>query len=179
MPEEKSHVSIQFSSDTINQGRPAPGGRRLDRVMSALELVGPLAALCSAADRVRGLPVVFWVDNMGSVFIFQKGYSTSCDLSSTLVSAMADVAAGLGCRLQVKKVLRCSSPMASMADALSKADMARFWGIAHDHGGFGLPLAPLPLPRELLRWVQAPCRDFDLGRRLLVELAASGSVLGF
>ena len=165
-------------SAAINQGRPAPGGRCLDRVMSALELVGPLAALCAAADRLRGLPVVFWVDNIGSVYIFQKGYSTSCVLSSTLVSAMADVAAGLGCRIQVKKILRCSSPLASMADALSKADMSRFWGLAAENGGFGLPLAPLPLPRELLRWVQAPAQDFDLGRRLLRELASSGAVLG-
>ena len=166
-------------SPAINQGRPAPNGRQLDRVMSALELVGPLAALCGAADRLRGLPVIFWVDNIGSVYIYQKGYSTSCDLSSTLVSAIADVAAGLGCRVQVKKILRCSSPLASMADALSKADMPRFWATAAEHGGYGLPFEPLPVPLELLRWVRAPALDFDLGRRLLAELATKGSVLGF
>ena len=65
-----------------------------------------------------------------------------------------------------------------MSDALSKADMPRFWGIAADHGGFGLPLAPLPPPRELLRWVQQPRMDFDLSRRLLRDIAAGGSVLG-
>ena len=166
-------------SPAINQGRPTGDGRSLDRVMSALELVGPLAALCAAADFCRGLPVIFWVDNVGSVFIFQKGYSTSCPLSSTLVSAMADVAAGLGCRVQVKKILRCSSPLARMADALSKSDMNRFWGVSAEFGGFGLPWEPLPVPRALLHWLRHPRQDFDLGRRLLSELAASGPVLGF
>ena len=165
-------------SPAINQGRPTGDGRQLDRVMSALELVGPLAALCAAADFCRGLPLVFWVDNIGSVFIHQKGYSTSCPLSSTLVSAMADLAAGLGCRVQVQKVLRCSSPLARMADALSKSDMPRFWGVAAEFGGFGLTLAPLPIPVPLLRWVQRPREDFDLGRRLLADLAQRGPVLG-
>ena len=166
-------------SDAINQGRPTGDGRRLDRVMSALELLGPLAALCAGADFCRGLPVTFHVDNSGSVFIFRKGYSTSCALSTTLVTALADVAAGLGCRINILKVRRCSSPLATTADALSKADFQRFWGLAAEQGGLGLSRTPLPVPTALLAWLRQPRPDFDLGQRLLRELALSGPVLGF
>ena len=76
-------------SRAINNGRPTADGRSLDRCMSALELVGPLAAVCARPDAFRGRPATFWVDNAGSVFIWQKGYSMSCALSSTLVSALA------------------------------------------------------------------------------------------
>ena len=163
----------------INQGRPTGDGRRLDRVLSALELVAPLAALCAGANHCRGLPVIFWVDNAGSVFIFRKGYSTSCGLSSTLVCALADVAAGLGCRIQIKKILRCSTPLASMADALSKADFTRFWGVARQYGGFGLPPCSLLAPGPLRDWLERPRPDFDLGRRLLLDIAERTPVLGF
>ena len=165
-------------SDAINQGRPTGDGRRLDRVLSALELVAPLAALCAAAQFCRGVPVVFHVDNSGSVFIFQKGYSTSCALSTTLVTALADVAAGLGCRIDIQKIRRCSSPLASMADALSKAAFSRFWELAATQEGLDLPRAPLPVPLALSRWLRQPRADFDLGRRLLQELACRGPVLG-
>ena len=104
----------------INAERPTGDGRRLDRVMSALELVGPLLGLCAAAERCRNFCVRFWVDNAGSVFIFKKGYSNSCTLSSTLVAAIAEVAAGIGCRVELCKITRCSTPQADMADSLSK-----------------------------------------------------------
>ena len=165
-------------SAAINQGRPTADGTRLDRILSALELVGPLAALCAAANYCRGLPIVFWVDNSGSVFIFRKGYSTSCSISSSLVCALADVAAGLGCRLDVRKIRRCSTPLASMADSLSKADFGRFWGLAAESAGLSLPRQPLRVPLVLQDWLRQPRADFDLGRRLLRELSLSGPVLG-
>ena len=65
-----------------------------------------------------------------------------------------------------------------MADSLSKADFARFWSLAHSDGGFALPRQPLPVPLALLDWLRAPTEDFDLGRRLLRELAVGGAVLG-
>ena len=165
-------------SRAINHGRPTGDGRKLDRVMSALELVGPLMGLCAAAKHCRNFSVRFWVDNAGSVFIFKKGYSTSCPLSSTLVSAIAEVAAGLGCRVELEKITRCSTPLADMADALSKAAWPRFWGLARQQEGVNLPLEPLKVPVELLNWIQAPKADFGLGSRLMKELSRSGPVLG-
>ena len=163
----------------INSGRPTGDGRNLDRVLSALELVGPLLALCAAASRCRGLPVKFYVDNAGSCFIWKKGYSTSCPLSSALVSALACVAAGLGCSVDVCKITRCSTPLADMADALSKSAFRRFWMLASDNGGFQLGPEPLRVPSSLMAWVLNPVPDFELGDRLLKELALSGPVLSY
>ena len=163
----------------INTGRPTTDGKHLDRVLSALELVGPLLGLCAAVEQLRGLPVRFHVDNAGSVFIWKKGYSTSCQLSSVLVSALASVAAGLGCRVEICKIRRCSVPLAEMADALSKSAFGRFWHEAQLGGGFQLGADSLPVPRTLLQWIANPLPDFDLGDRLLRELAESGPVLGY
>ena len=71
--------------------------------------------------------VRFWVDNSGACFIYKKGYSSSCPLSSAIVAAISCVAAGIGCTVDLEKITRCSNPQSVMADALSKADFARFW----------------------------------------------------
>ena len=163
----------------INSGRRTSNGRRLDRVMSALELVGPLFALSAAASICRGLPVKFFVDNAGSNFIWKKGYSTSCPLATTVVMALRCVAAGLGCRIDLVKVTRCSTPLADMADALSKAAFPRFWDIARSNGGFQLSPDPLPVPASVIKWVMDPVVDFDLGEKILKDLAYSGPVLGY
>ena len=153
-------------SRAINTGRATVDGRTLDRCMSALELIGPLTALCANPSAFRGLAVQFWVDNAGSVFIWQKGYSTSCQLSSTLVLALATVAAGIGCRVDIVKIRRCSTPLADMSDALSKSDFRRFWALSRSLN-LNLPVDPLPVPSGILAWVANPRVDWGLGDRLL------------
>lgn len=160
-------------SSAINTGRKAEHGRQLDRVMSALELVGPLLALVTAQRLLRGKAVKFWVDNAGSVYIWKKGYSMSCPLSTTLVKAMATVAAAIGCQVDVVKITRCSTVEADMADALSKSDATRFWSLA-DKSTFKLPLHPGEVPRELGKWLEFPRRDDQLGERLLDEMKKAG-----
>jgi hypothetical protein len=91
-----------------------------------LELVGPLVIVAAAPELCRRQPVRVWVDNAGSVRIWEKGYSSSCGLCTTIVKAAASVAAALACRLVVTKIRQCSSPGAVMADALSQGDFRRF-----------------------------------------------------
>lgn len=162
-------------SHAINSGRLSADGRRLDRAMSALELVGPLLALVAGHNIWRGQCVRFWVDNSGSVFIFKKGYSTSCVLSTTLVKALASVAAGLGCRIDIVKITRCSTPEADMADALSKSDLTRFWAGAERHPSLALPLFPASVPEALSAWLTAPREDAALGEKLLAGLVSGGA----
>ena len=171
-------VYMPWSRD-INTGVETENGRGLDRVMSALELVGPLLGLCAAAHLLRGKAVRFWVDNAGSVFIWRKGYSTNCPLSSALVTAIASVAAGLGCRVELVKITRCSSPLAHMADALSKGDFKRFWRWENEDDGVKLAREPLKIPEALLRWVIHPTPDWELGGKLLKELSQQIPVLGY
>jgi hypothetical protein len=113
-------------SRKINCGVKAEDGKKLSRKLSALELVGPLLCVTAGAAWCHGRPVRVWVDNIGSVTIWKKGYSTRCALCTTLVKATATVPTAIGCRLEVVKIRRCSTPGAVMADCLSKADFNGF-----------------------------------------------------
>ena len=163
----------------INAGRPTVDGRRLDRIMSALELMGPLLALSSAADMLRGRPVRFHVDNAGSVFIYRKGYSPSCMYSTAIATAIATVAAGLGCEVEIVKITRCSTTGATLADLLSKGAVAKFWDLVQEDGTFSLPVEPQGVLKGLLHWVADPTQDFDLGHGLLRELSKTIGILGY
>ena len=147
----------------------------MSRKMSALELIGPLVAVVGGAERLRGMAVKIWVDNSGSCNIWRRGYSNSCRISSTLVKAIAAVAAALGCQLEVCKVTRCSDAGTEMADALSKADFRRF----KEAGGSQLEIEPGNVPLGLLSWAAAPVEDDDLADKLLREMAVKQLVLGY
>ena len=162
----------------INKGWDTGDGRKLDRIMSALELFGPLLAISAAHRFCRGATIRFWVDNSGSVYIWKKGYSSSCKFSTVIVAATAAVAAAIGCRVEVSKITRCSDYGSMMADDLSKGAMNRFWDHAR-FSGFDLPAQPLPIPSTLLKWVNAPSADFGLADALLKELALDGELLSY
>jgi len=141
--------------------------------LSALELVGPLVCLAAAPEICRHRAVCVWVDNSGSVTIWEKGYSLNCQLSNALVKAAATVAAALGCRFFVKKIARCSNTRAVLADLLSKGRAREFRETARA-GGLEFPAAPLQIPVEILQWVQDPTGDDQLGTRLLRRLGLDG-----
>jgi hypothetical protein len=161
----------------INCGVKAEDGKKLSRKLSALELVGPLLCVTAGHEFCRGRAVRVWVDNMGAVKIWEKGYSLSCALCTTIVKAIGTVAAGLGCQLFVEKITRCSTAGAEMADALSKADFMRFRQTAAA-SGWPLAVAPARVPARLLAWLADPRPDEELGAKLLDEMAAWGAVLG-
>ena len=57
----------------------------MDRKLSALELFGQLIGICAGSEMLRNQTAVGKVDNPGSVQIFGKGYSTSCNFEIRLV----------------------------------------------------------------------------------------------
>jgi hypothetical protein len=160
----------------INAGVKHTDGKKLSRKLSALELVGPL--ICVAADfkRCKGAAVKIWVDNAGSVKIWEKGYSTSCELCNTLVKAIADVAASAGCQLYISKIRRCSNKGAVAADALSKADFRAF---AETKERWRLPVGMAAVPPPILAWLDNPRLDESLGEKVLCHLRSKELVLGY
>lgn len=166
-------------SKAINLGRLGPNNKSLARSMSALELVGPLLAISSGYSWCKNTAVRIWVDNAGSVFIWKKGYSNSCDLSTTLVKAISFVATGLGCRVDLVKITRCSTTLAVLADALSKGAFTRFWDLASSSPALDLPLSSGWVPSALLQWLANPTYDEDLGHKILLQVAEKTSVLGY
>ena len=164
-------------SRAINFGRATSANRSLSRAMSALELVGPLLVLSSGYAFCKNNPIKIWVDNAASVFIWKKGYSNSCPLSTTLVVAIARVAAGLGCAVDLCKISRCSNTFATLADHLSKASFSKFWSLA-TLSRLSLPVDPAWVPPSLLSWINNPIEDDSLGDKILTDLSKRILVLG-
>ena len=152
-------------------------GKKLSQKMSALELVGPLICLASQPDIVRNSAVRIFVDNSGSVRIWQKGYSNRCSLCTTLVTAVGTVAAALGVHVSIDKIARCSSPGALMADALSKAAFVKFREIAAD-SAWPLGIEPGWVPPSILSWIASPSDAVDLGQAVLCDIRLRFHVLG-
>jgi hypothetical protein len=163
-------------SRRINCGAKADDGKKLARKLSALELVGPLVVVAAGYLWCRGKDLKLWVDNAGSVLIWQKGYSTRCDLCTTLVKAIGTVAAALDCRVDIVKITRCSNSGARMADCLSKADFAGFRSEAAT-AGWELDLEPAWIPASILAWIARPVADDLLGEKVLAELTARTPLL--
>ena len=153
-------------------------GKKVGRKLSALELIGPLIALVLFAGECRGQPVNVWVDNAGSVRIWQKGYSSWCRLSTTVVKAVSTVAAALGCRLEIRKVRRCTGTGPVLADQLSKAQFREFRETA-EAAGWAVDAGPRRVTGGLLRWLARPVPWDDLGHVLLTELGERMDLPGY
>jgi hypothetical protein len=162
----------------INAGGWRVDGKKVGRKLSALELAGPLIVVAAAYDLCWGQTVQVWVDNAGAVEVYRKGYSRNCRLCTTIAKAMATVAAGIGCRLEVLKITRCTGTGAKMADQLSKAHFRSFRETAAA-AGWELRLEPARIPTSLLRWLDRPVPDDQLGAHILHEIGASRRVAGY
>jgi hypothetical protein len=60
-------------SKAINSGGHKVGGKKVSRKLAALELIGPLVAISAWFDLLRHNNVIIWVDNAGSVGVWNKG----------------------------------------------------------------------------------------------------------
>jgi hypothetical protein len=159
--------------EAINQGGVFRDGVQLSSKMSAWELVGPLLVLTSGAGMLRGKSLIIQVDNAGSVAIYKKGWCTSCMLCTTLALAICEVAVAINCKLEIKKVMRCSTQGARAADALSKGDFMKFRRLKPKSDA-----NPARVPQVLWEWVQNPVEDRKLGEKLLVEMGVRKNELG-
>ena len=162
----------------INAGGWRVDGKKVGRKLSALELVGPLVVISAAADKCRGQTLQVWVDNAGSVEVYRKGYSRSCRLCTTLVKAMATVAAGIGCRLEILKITRCSNTGAILADQLSKAKFRDF-RLTAASAGLDLQSTPARVPPVLLSWLDKPTPCDNLGSAILHDIGSTSRVAGY
>ena len=165
-------------AERINAGGWKVDGKKVGRKLSALELAGPLIVVAAAHSRCRGQALTVWVDNAGSVQVYNKGYSRSCRLCTTIAKAAATVAAGIGCDLNVVKVTRCSSTGASLADYLSKARFSAFRATAAA-ADWPLETSPATIPLSLLHWLAKPTPWDGLGHAILKEISALAPIPGY
>lgn len=163
-------------SRKINCGVKAADGKKLSRKLSALELVGPLVCISAGHEWCRNRHIRVWVDNFGSVKIWEKGYSTHCELCTTLVTAIGTIAAAIGCRFTIQKILRRSTPEAIMADALSKANFNEFRRTSSS-SGYSQDIAPAWIPPAILQWIANPCADPELGPKIIKDIKNNGGTV--
>ena len=149
----------------VNAGKRDNQGKSLAKKLSFLEIMGALLVVSAAPEVCWNNPVRVWIDNIGAVQIWKKGYSSTCELSTTIVRATALVASRLRCRLDIKKITRCSNAPAEQADALSKGEFTRFARLWKGE----LPEAR-KFPRVLLKWLANPDPEFPLGVEICREL---------
>ncbi len=162
----------------INAGGWKVDGKKVGRKLSALELAGPLIVVAAAHKLCRGQAVNVWVDNIGAVEVFRKGYSRNCRLCTTIAKAAATVAAAIGCILEVLKITRCSSTGANMADQLSIARFGEFRSTAAEKG-WPLQLGPAAIPRSLASWLDRPTPCDNLGAEILREIGGEVPIAGY
>lgn len=109
--------------------------------------------------------LIIWVDNSGSVFVYGKGYSTTCNLCCTLIGAIHEVATAVGCEVELRKIRRCSNLGAKAADHLSKGDLDSFKKL--------VPAAntrPEFVPEAFLSWMEYPKQDRFLGKKIVKQM---------
>ena len=139
--------------------------------LSCLEGFACLLGLATVPNLARNKDVAILTDNSGFVGIFKKKHS-SCPYSYTIAKAIHDVSIGLNCVVHIKKTPRVSGDWEVVADALSKGNWEQAW-----------PLMPMKnddpsyIPRALLRWINHPVPDMDLGKKVLAEMADYTHVL--
>ena len=158
----------------INHGWVAYDGKNLSHKMSAWELVGPLLTLVCGGNLLTGKQVQVFVDNAGSVTMWDKGWSTVCDLCNTLLLAMHQVSTALCCELFLTNIGRCSNDEANAADALSKCDMKRFLQYMPEAN-----IVPEEVPSALLSWIENPVPDRDLGKRIIEEMQGKFKLVSY
>ena len=123
---------------------------------------------------LSGKQLEVFVDNDGSVRMWEKGWTTKCDLCNTILLALHQVSVALDIDVFVTDISRCSNTGAEAADALSKCDMNRFM-----HNMPDANIIPERVPAPLLRWLENPKPDRRLGHRILRNLAKRCSVLNY
>ena len=158
----------------INEGWKAYDGKNLSHKMSAWELLGPLLTLVCGGNMLSGKQVEVFVDNVGSVTMWTKGWSTVCNLCNTILVAKHQVSTALACELFVTNIGRCSNKEAVAADALSKCDMGRFLVNMPEAN-----IVPEEVPGALLKWIENPLPDRKLGDRIIKEMSEKWSMITY
>ena len=140
-------------------------GVSLGQKLTMLEGAAVLAGLAGAATSLAGRDVTAYCDNAGFCYAWLNKGSRDL-LSYTVAKAVADVAAGLGVDLVVRKVTRCSDRLSTAADDLSKYRIRE----AFESMGEDREEEVMTVPGTILRWLADPWETATLGKLVLREI---------
>lgn len=170
---DMQHWAAHYWPEAIRQNLEIqPGGncepQRLAYHTMVLEAAAALASILICPELIKNKNIVIYSDNSAAVCGFKKGHSIET-LAQCLLKACRDVAAGLNCRLDIRKVPRCSAPGPTAADLLSKGKLEPALALLDNP-------APGPgyMSRTLIAWLEKPVATRCLGAAILKELRMVG-----
>ena len=135
--------------------------------------MGPLLALACAPERFRNKQAIAYVDNVGSVIWWGKGWARSCELGNTVIRALYLLTKALNCELELEHIHRCSNREARAVDAISKSD----WN-AMRLDMWQVDRFPRRTPATLVAWMNDPKPTRSLGENIISEMARTNTMLG-
>ena len=149
----------------IGQGTWSKGCLPFAGNMVTLEALAGLLGLVSISDVARGRSVELRIDNICVSYAYNKGHS-SCPLGYTVLLAIYRLARSLDINLTITWVRRCSDPLSTAADHLSKDS---FFAATYN-------LSPKPprwgrRSRVLKQWMSHPRETRVLGQAIAWELS--------
>ena len=171
--EDTQHWVAHFWPPVIrNNEEVSPGGncppQRLAYHTMFLEAVAALASILIYPERLMNSSAVVYSDNSGVVAGFASGHSQET-LAQCVIKACIEVAQGLNCRLDIRKVTRCSARGPTAADLLSKGKLQPALDLLENPAN-----SPGYMSRTLLSWIQDPVATRTLGPAILRELKLIG-----
>jgi len=133
---------------------------------TALELIGVMMPFLFDPKSVQNRPVRIICDNLAVIIAWEKRYCKNDPETSVLVRALHEIVCFLECDLYLCHVKRLSTPMAAMADRLSRLSTTTSadWREMEQ----AKRLRP---SGAITKWLRKPVVDWDLGKTLINEIS--------
>ena len=137
------------------------------RKTTLLEAIGLILPLYHNIPSIMGTHIVLKVDNLGTVWAYEKGRSKEDPYTSVIMTALNHIAVYFSCKLYVTHCPRLSCEAAVMADLLTRTN---------ERGMDFVRRKKIPImsgwPPSLLNWMYNPTLDWNLGVSLVDDFKA-------
>ena len=133
---------------------------------TTLEFAGILIPFLCCPEKLANQIVVVQVDNIGCHFAWENGYASGDNLASILVRLLVLITTLLSSEVIINHHPRDSSWESKMADRLS-----RVRSTTDQDRKLLRNFMPLNLPISFINWMRDPVEDWNLAKKVVVELS--------
>jgi hypothetical protein len=155
---------IQWSSHLLTTATDSKGSAYGCK-STTLEMVGLLLPFLAIPDQLVGKHVILQVDNIATLFGWEKKQVKDDVSASILVRAMHMLEALLTCRIHIQHLPRLSSPAGVWADHLS-----RVGSTSAEEEQLASSREFPPCSPSLSAWLEDPSEDWGLAERIVQDI---------
>jgi hypothetical protein len=153
--------------DRLLKGQKSRHGKYFGSKSATLETVGLLPPLIIRPGKICGQHVVLHVDNIAVVYAWKKKYCSGDPETSLLIRCLHVLESFLECKLYVRHLRRMSTPIARIADGLTRQTTIT----PELRGAVGsAPWESLEDP--LADWLENPVLDWDLPLKIVANVSS-------